>query len=100
METLIRQNNYYHCEKSKYKSKSSKWLKIHIGKVHNNHIDDQTTQLEIITENCLVSCEAVTFDLCQKDLNSKLKLKVHKVKWHTKVAPEYGNITRLLHREQ
>ena len=36
------------------------------------------------------------FDLCDKACISERKLKVHKAKWHTKVAPLYGNITRQL----
>ena len=35
-------------------------------------------------------------DLCDRACISEKKLKVHKAKWHTKVAPLYGNITRQL----
>ena len=39
--------------------------------------------------------------MCEKEADSDRKLKVHKAKWHTKVAPLYGNITRRLgFREQ
>ena len=41
-------------------------------------------------------CPLRQCDLCNKACISERKLKVHKAKWHTKVAPLYGNITRQL----
>ena len=43
--------------------------------------------------DCLWDSEC---DLCEIEDFSKLRLKIHKAKWHTNVAPMYGNITTQL----
>ena len=64
---------------------SAKDLRIHRGKQHKIH------GLICGSDDNELQC-----DLCKKDCISENKLKIHKAKWHTNVAPMYGNITRQL----
>ena len=47
-------------------------------------------------ENSSNNCETLECDLCEIEDFSEIRLKIHKAKWHTNVAPMYGNITRQL----
>ena len=83
LQTLIKENSWFICEKCEYKTKSRKGLKIHIGKFH-----DSVSIIEI-----QLKC-----DQSEKEAVSEGNLKVHNAKWHTKVDPEpgYGYITNML----
>ena len=66
LETLIRQNSYHHCKTFKYKSKLGKGIKIHIGKVHNNHVEDFTYE-DIFTKIVQVAVE-LSYVTCVKKI--------------------------------
>ena len=83
LQTLIKENSCFICEKCEYKTKSRNGLKVHIAKSHD------TVSIFEVPFKC---------DQCEKEAVSEGNLKVHKGKWHTKIDPEsgYAYITNML----
>ena len=83
LQTLIKENSWFYCDKCEYKTKSRKGLKKHTIKSH-----DKVSNIE----------ETLKCNICEKEAISIRKLKVHNAKWHTKVYPEpgYGYMTNML----
>ena len=75
----------FKCKECDYISMSAKGLSIHRGKQHKIH-----------GQICGSDDNGLQCDLCKKNCISENKLKIHKAKWHTNIAPMYGNITRQL----
>ena len=90
-------------------------MKIHVGKSHKTNSSStpekergSSPEKELLLNltparksreelnNCGSDNFEVQCDLCDKAFILERKLKVHKAKWHTKVAPLNENITRQL----
>ena len=105
----------FHCDKCDYTSNTEHGVKVHKGHQHKDTQKPEELRCETLNNSLSVSffsaereantsfistdqqkCEPFKCEMCEKEANSERKLKVHKAKWHTKVAPLYGNITRRL----
>ena len=114
-ENLDPESPKFKCDHCEATFKSEKGLKIHVGKSHKTNYSSTpekerksspekelllnlTSTRESREELNIGGSDDSEFqcDLCDKACISERKLKVHKAKWHTKVAPLYGNITRQL----
>ena len=119
-ENLDPESPKFKCDHCEATFSSEKGLKIHVGKSHKTNSSStpekergSSPEKELLL-NLTPARESreelnnggsddieLQCDLCDKACISERKLKVHKAKWHTKVAPLYGNITRQLgFREQ
>ena len=114
-ENLDPEGPIFKCDHCETTFKSEKGLKIHVGKSHKTNSSStpekergSSPEKELLlnltptresreelnnggSDNFEVQC-----DLCDSDCILERKLKVHKTKWHTKVAPLNENITRRL----
>ena len=54
-----------------------------------------------LCENTEGSKETIKCDLCERNVSSENRLKIHKAEWHTNVFPMYeGRLTRQLGRNE